>query len=481
MMEENDMNNKLYNLFILFFISANLVSAQVSQVVKNFENADKGTDGFYISVGNNFTVLNQRTDAKYGGVLEAQINSDSAATSTVEVDYFDQFWTSSMEGANFLTVDLFVPDDFPDSASIQLWEMDHTNWNWKSTSYSPSNINGGRTMVKGKWNTFVFEIKRQYQNDPDHYFPWNVKMGLEMKIFKSWKGSVLIDNVTLWSTANVLDDFAQDMNGWANWGDVFAKTPFWVNHPQYGGVAEIEVANNTNQKINGGINLPNIVLGWTTTTSAAVIMALDIYIPQDIPDSSYIQFYNMDQSHWNWKRTIYSPKILYFGDSTTAIKKGAWNTMAFEIQQQYYVDPGNYNPWDLIQAGIEINIPSAYSGTFYIDNLRLYSKNDLVQTKVSNDENLPLKYNLEQNYPNPFNPGTTINFSLPKFSTVQIKIYDALGREVRSLISEEKSAGSYNILWDGKNNYGSRVSSGVYLYTIHAGDFYQSKKMLLLK
>jgi hypothetical protein len=96
-------------------------------------------------------------------------------------------------------------------------------------------------------------------------------------------------------------------------------------------------------------------------------------------------------------------------------------------------------------------------------------------------EILPSKFALDQNYPNPFNPSTIISYNLPKQSTVQIKIYDAIGNEVRSLINEDKLAGKYNILWDGRNNAGNKVSSGVYYYRITAGDFVQTKKMMLMK
>ena len=98
-----------------------------------------------------------------------------------------------------------------------------------------------------------------------------------------------------------------------------------------------------------------------------------------------------------------------------------------------------------------------------------------------NIELLPTSFSLEQNYPNPFNPSTIISYNIPKAGNVQIKIFDALGREVRSLINEDKPAGKYNIAWDGRDNYGSRVSSGVYFYTIRSGNFVETKKMVLMK
>ena len=90
-------------------------------------------------------------------------------------------------------------------------------------------------------------------------------------------------------------------------------------------------------------------------------------------------------------------------------------------------------------------------------------------------------FKLEQNYPNPFNPSTVIEFSLPRRAAVAVSIYDVLGRVIARPVSEEYGAGNHRINWDGKNSYGERVSTGVYFYRIEAGDFVETRKMLLLK
>ncbi len=96
-------------------------------------------------------------------------------------------------------------------------------------------------------------------------------------------------------------------------------------------------------------------------------------------------------------------------------------------------------------------------------------------------EILPSNFSLEQNYPNPFNPETVIRFSLPTPSNVKIKIYDVLGNEIRTLIDEKRSSGKHNIFWNATDNFGRRVSSGVYFYTITVDKFVQTKKMVLMK
>lgn len=112
-----------------------------------------------------------------------------------------------------------------------------------------------------------------------------------------------------------------------------------------------------------------------------------------------------------------------------------------------------------------------------------------VVTGINNkqeDEGTPISYELKQNYPNPFNPSTTIEFSLPYQSNVSIIIYDILGQRTRTLLSEVRSAGNYYVKWQGDNEFGSKVGSGVYFYVIRAlgpnnTSFIKYKKMILLK
>ncbi|MBT6113488.1 MAG: T9SS type A sorting domain-containing protein [Candidatus Marinimicrobia bacterium] len=102
---------------------------------------------------------------------------------------------------------------------------------------------------------------------------------------------------------------------------------------------------------------------------------------------------------------------------------------------------------------------------------------------VSNDINnfIPKEFILHQNYPNPFNPVTTLRYDLPEDANVNISIYDMMGRVVKTLVNAEQITGYRSIQWDATNNQGQPVSAGLYLYTIEAGDFRQTKKMVLLK
>ena len=99
---------------------------------------------------------------------------------------------------------------------------------------------------------------------------------------------------------------------------------------------------------------------------------------------------------------------------------------------------------------------------------------------------LPTGFTLSQNYPNPFNPTTKIRYTIPNVGTsfmkfVKIKVFDILGREVATLVNEEKPAGNYEVEFNARSYGGSNLSSGVYFYRMQAGDFRQTKKMILLR
>jgi hypothetical protein len=90
---------------------------------------------------------------------------------------------------------------------------------------------------------------------------------------------------------------------------------------------------------------------------------------------------------------------------------------------------------------------------------------------------LPICFSLQQNYPNPFNPTTTIQYAIPKPEHVSLKVYNILGKEVAELVNENKQAGNYSVLFSANSGY----SSGVYFYRITAGEYSETKKLVLLK
>jgi hypothetical protein len=97
-------------------------------------------------------------------------------------------------------------------------------------------------------------------------------------------------------------------------------------------------------------------------------------------------------------------------------------------------------------------------------------------TGIQNKSTVVSNFKLSQNYPNPFNPTTTIQYEIPNSGLVTLKVYDILGREVKTLVNQHKNSGSYEVNFNAGN-----FSSGVYFYRLQAGNFIQTKKMILLK
>ncbi len=95
--------------------------------------------------------------------------------------------------------------------------------------------------------------------------------------------------------------------------------------------------------------------------------------------------------------------------------------------------------------------------------------------------NLPDSYGLFQNYPNPFNPETEIRYQLPNASEVSLSIYNLMGQEIKTLINTYHSAGYYSVKWNGKNNQGMKVASGIYIYIMRAGSFVDVKKLVFIQ
>jgi hypothetical protein len=150
--------------------------------------------------------------------------------------------------------------------------------------------------------------------------------------------------------------------------------------------------------------------------------------------------------------------------------------------------------WQLIAADSNnVNLRKAYWNYQLINNdgsKGLHNPFFVVQVLLSSisyigvqpiSNTVPSKFELAQNYPNPFNPTTRIKFAIAQTSDVSIKIYDITGREVNNLVNQRMTPGTYSVIWTAVNNMGNSVSSGVYFYRIEAGNYVESKKMMLVR
>jgi hypothetical protein len=141
------------------------------------------------------------------------------------------------------------------------------------------------------------------------------------------------------------------------------------------------------------------------------------------------------------------------------------------ISYNVIIDAGEHMNWVLssesndyiIEGSGEITVPSA--------------ERFILELKAV----VPATFTLHQNFPNPFNPISMLQYGLPENTHVSLIIYDMLGKEITQLVNTTQEAGFRSIQWDATDSMGREVSAGVYLYQIQAGEFVQTKKMVLLK
>ena len=192
------------------------------------------------------------------------------------------------------------------------------------------------------------------------------------------------------------------------------------------------------------------------------------FIAQDVSGMTYLHI-----DYW----TDNSTALNFFVISQTPTVDSDYHTFALVSEQWVSVDIPlttfpNVDLTDVFQFKVEGN------GTIYWDNFYFYSNPVGVDNR---SETLPQGFALEQNFPNPFNPSTTIRYELPEEAMVNVTIYDMMGRQVSRLVSSRQTAGYKSLQWNATNNSGQPISAGLYIYTIQAGEFSQTRKMVLLK
>ena len=199
--------------------------------------------------------------------------------------------------------------------------------------------------------------------------------------------------------------------------------------------------------------------------------------------------YNADNSETEhhdvflgWVNSYFSGDTLVLAKNDTAIKTYKWTLRDDYPLNSYY--PKNDSEMEQITWDKKNMTAVAFvqkQSDNEIVQVTHLARKDAPSANVSHEELQPSGFSLKQNYPNPFNSGTTISYTLPEKSDVQIIIYSLLGQPVRTLVNSNTHSGFHTVSWDGKDNNGDTLSGGIYLYQIRTANFTAVRKMLLLK
>lgn len=156
------------------------------------------------------------------------------------------------------------------------------------------------------------------------------------------------------------------------------------------------------------------------------------------------------------------------------------DSVHYDDESPWITEPdGNGHTLSLINPDLDNSDPQSWKASLQLGTPG--KVNDVYVSVNNSSANLPTEFDLEQNYPNPFNPSTTIRYSLKTPAHVKLYIYNLLGQRICTLEDTYKNAGRYSLIWDGKDDNGNNVSSGVYIYTIRTEQFNMQKKMILLR
>ena len=207
-----------------------------------------------------------------------------------------------------------------------------------------------------------------------------------------------------------------------------------------------------------------------------------------LADVPYPEFYETDPDGKGWRSHNRQPMIIFYDPADFA--KVATDQMNSYDPQPYSairIDKDLFwgKDHEIFSATYDSQNRILYVTEFVRElegNLLLHAwRVDPLVISVDDQKPAPAEFKLEQNYPNPFNPNTMISYQLAMSSEVKLSIYNTTGQLVRTLVDEFQTAGKKSVVWDGLNDNGERMSSGLYLYQIKAGKFAQCKKMLLVQ
>jgi flagellar hook assembly protein FlgD len=177
---------------------------------------------------------------------------------------------------------------------------------------------------------------------------------------------------------------------------------------------------------------------------------------------------------------------LFYAGSSYPLQHGfCWNTEGEPSLEDDFIELGPVPSTGVFRA----QITGLTSNTLYY--IRAYATNEaetvysqvisFTTLKTGIVEGIPSNYVLSQNYPNPFNPTTTLQYGLPEASDVDLMIFDITGRKIKSWHISSQQAGWHKVIWNGTNQYDQQISTGVYIYSLRAGDFVDTKKMVFMK
>ncbi len=378
------------------------------------------------------------------------------------------------------------PEGAPDTYNTMIFGPDTT----APVLNELSDVTAAHYLIPAEKEVSINSIQED-RFDVNVQLHWRVNQGIEHSTSMDWLDSTYNDNT--WSTSwkGLLSEHELELHDtvyyWVTATDVSIAQNVGISEINYFTLAEAEVIGDWelaasyedipfwNAFSYGMFTEFNSGDFQWNTVIAEGLQSTD-WFRDTLRYERRLDFSQVDQA-WLMVPMVYN--LLEYNEAFLEISTNGqnWENLGYYTGQisptVYQYDLSDYGGHDSIYFQFHI-IHQLGNLWWMIDDITLHSDSSIVS--IENNNLNPQHFQLLQNYPNPFNPVTTIQYELPERSNVQITIYNLLGRVITTLVSETQDAGFKSVQWDATN-----VASGVYLYQIRAGEYVQTRKMVLLK
>ncbi len=372
----------------------------------------------------------------------------------------------------WIYLDTLQANGFPDSLGLTTYTMDNKNWSWHDYEFNANDI------PKNVWYPLVYPLAQRAIDNPG-ILTGSTMFGMQFQPANpDWNGVIYIKKVLLCN-------------------EILGLPPTWIASdfednklhnfyiPSYGtGVLSVVPdmkTSNATSVLQAAVDLANaphklavvrdgVPMQWNSD-SAATSVSFDIYLPLTgkAPNGGIVTFFLSGAGD-----------SLSIADTIGKQITAGWTTLTIGSLDSL-ASAGKFDPSKNATIGVMLSYPndtSTWKGNVWFDNLVIDGSYNTSQlpTRVKNQAGIIKAFTLHNNYPNPFNPLTKIQYDVAQNSKVQIKVYDILGREIATLVNEQKGVGSYVIEFNA-----SKLTSGVYFFRMTAGSFTKTQKMMLIK
>jgi len=365
----------------------------------------------------------------------------------MEITFFDAAWNHVLQDFSDPLTSESVQDEWQKLSYSAVCPEGAVNvnvaFNWTGTESTTGSAYCDD--ISAYIGAIPLEIENLSLEEDEDFWSWDTDAGWGTWCYEPENEGVLIDETVSRSGVKSAKIMTQN---WTSWGDPWNWGGYW------GGM---------NQWVMQTVEKDD----WYYTSAWVMTPATGDSLTGNVEIYAEMKYQDFDGSEL----------AKYVGEFnvTPSSTKDTWHHI-------HAMGPATTDNTAWIECNIYMGQYGEATGVAYMDDFMVINiGGELPDVSIDDAIAIPSEISLSQNYPNPFNPSTTIGYTLPEQAKVTLKIFDLIGREVKTLVNENQGAGYKSVIWDGRNNDGEQVSTGCYFYNMKTDNFSEVRKMLFMK